>query len=122
MRRLRWPLIAVAAVLVILGFLAAAVMIRAESLIAIENRAARPVRISVDMANPGAFSWTGELASGQRVLRTARFSDNSFIVVCRNADGIHRSRGGYVTNGAPFLVNITVDGCEAIKIDVETMP
>ena len=106
----------------ILGSLAAVVMIRADSLIVIENRGDGPARLSVEMANPGAFGWTGELAPRQRVLRTARFSDNSFIVVCRNADGIHRSRGGYVTNGAPFLVNITVDGCEAIKIDVETMP
>ncbi len=122
MKRLRWLLIAVAAVLIILGTLAAVVMTRAESLIVIENRGDRPARLSVEMANPSPFGWTGDLAPRQRVLRTARFSDNSFIVVCRNADGIHRSRGGYVTSGAPFLVNITVDGCEAVRIDVKMAP
>ena len=119
---MRGLLFAVAAVLLTLGLLATAVMLRAESLIVIENRGDGAARLSVDMENPGAFEWTGELAPRQRVLRTARFSDNSFVVVCRNADGIHRARGGYVTNGAPSLVNITVDGCEAIKIDVETVP
>ena len=122
MRLSRWLLIAGAAVLLILSSFAVAVMIRSDSLVVIENRGDEPVQLSVEMANPGPYSWAGRLAPRQRVFGTARFSDNSFIVVCRNADGIHRTTGGYVTNGAPQLVNITVAGCDAVRVDVEMLP
>ena len=122
MKPWQWLLIAVAAGVLILGVLAITVFIRGDSLVVIENRGDEPTALSVDTANPGQFSWAGDLVPGQRVFRTARFSDNSFIAVCRNTDGIHRARGGYVTNGAPQLVTITVDGCDAIRIDVEMAP
>lgn len=122
MRRGRRALIAlVVAVLVVAG-LAIAVLQSKRSLIVIENRSDAMLNLSVETVNPSPFSWAGELAPGRRVIRTAHFSENSFVVVCRDADGIYRTRGGYVTSSMLQRVDIVADGCGAVLIDVRTIP
>jgi hypothetical protein len=100
--------------------LTAVVFASARSLVMIENRSGGTLTLSVETTRPGQFSWQGDLPAGGRVVRTARFSDNSFVVVCRDEAGVHRTRGGYVTNGRPQLVQISADGCAAVRIDVRS--
>ncbi len=110
----------IAALIVLAGGLA---VLRSErSLIIIENRGEAPLNLSVQMVNPSPFSWAGELAPKRRVIRTARLADNSFVVVCRNADGIFRQRGGYVTNGVVQRIDIVAANCGSMRIDVQAIP
>lgn len=88
------------------------------SMVVIHNRSGGTLTLAVETTNPGQFSWQGDLPAGGRVVRTARFSDNSFVVVCRDESGVHRTRGGYVTNGLPQAVQISADGCAAVTIEV----
>jgi len=99
-----------------------AVLKSERSLIIIENRSEAPLNLSVEMVNPGPFSWEGELAPKRRVIRTARLSDNSFVVVCRNPDGIFRQRGGYVTSGMVQRIDIVATSCGSMRIDVQAIP
>lgn len=121
MKRLRWLPIA-AAVLILLIVAAGALVLGERSLVVIENRGGSAAELSVGTSNPGQFSWAGRLRPGERVIRTSRFSDNSFETVCRDETGVHHSGGGYVTNGWPQRVDIVVDGCAAVSVDVEPLP
>ena len=122
MKRGRRLLIALGVAVLILAGLAAAVFKSERSLIIIENRSMAPLTLSVEAVNSSQFSWTGELAPRRRVLKTARFSDNSFVVMCRDESGIHRTRGGYVASGLPQRIDIVAAGCAAVQIDVRTIP
>ncbi|MBW8303328.1 MAG: hypothetical protein K0M78_05170 [Brevundimonas sp.] len=99
-----------------------ALVLGERSVIFIQNRGDTRVGLTVETTNPSSFSWSGSLRPGERVFRTSRFSDNSFLTVCRDETGTHRSGGGYVTNGMPQRIDIVVDGCETVSVDVETMP
>ncbi len=116
-RRRRW-LVAAAVVLLTLAALTAFILRGERSMVVIHNRSDRPLSLSVETTNPGQFAWQGELAPGARVFRIARLSDNSFLVVCRDEAGIHRIRGGYVTNGMAQKVDIVASGCATVRIDV----
>jgi len=120
-RRRRW-LIALGVLGLIVAGLVAAVLFSGRSLVVIHNRSGGPLILSVETTNPGQFSWEGELEAGGRVIRTARFSDNSFLVVCRDEAGIHRTRGGYVTTGVAQRVDIVANGCPSVTIDVAAAP
>ncbi len=118
MSRRRCWLIAVAGVVVVLTVLSAVVLMSERSLVVIHNRSSGPLNLSVETTNRGQFTWQGELGPGERVIRVARFSDNSFVVVCRDEAGIHRTRGGYVTNGLAQKVDIVANGCASVRIDI----
>ncbi|CAN7231693.1 hypothetical protein [Brevundimonas sp. LjRoot202] len=122
MRKLRWLLVAVAVAVTGVVVAAGSLVVSERSLIIIENRSNSAVELSIGMANPGQFSWAGRLRPGERVIRTSRFSDNSFVTACRDETGVHQSEGGYVTNGWPQRIDIVVDGCPAVSVDVETLP
>ena len=113
----RW-LIAAAVVLLALAALTAVILKAERSLVVIHNRSDAPLRLSVETTSAGQFAWEGELAPGERVVRVARFSDNSFLVVCRDEVGVHRTRGGYVTNGMTQRVDVVAEGCASVRIDV----
>ena len=121
-RRLRRFLTAIVAAVVICGGLFAALVLSGYSLVVIQNRADTPIHLSVETRVPGQFSWTGELAGRQRVIRSARLTDNSFVAVCRNPGGIHRTSGGYVTRGWPHLIEIDVHSCETMVVEARTLP
>jgi hypothetical protein len=121
-KRLRWLLVAAAVLVTLLIGAIVALVLSERSLIIIQNRGETPVELSIETTNPSSFSWSGSLQPGERVFRTSRFSDNSFQTVCRDETGTRRSGGGYVTNGVPQRIDIVVDGCEAVSVDVETMP
>lgn len=91
----------------------------APSVVVITNRGNQPATLSVRTERPGQFSWDGELRPGGRVVRFARFSDNSIRTTCRDADGERIHIGGYVTNGAPQVVTIKVDGCANVSTEVD---
>lgn len=78
--------------------------------------------LSIRMVNAGQFSWDGEIQAGGRVVRPARFSDNSFVIRCRDRGGEHTHGGGYVTNGTPQIVDIKVSGCANVTVDVRMLP
>lgn len=92
------------------------------ALVIIDNRSDTALNLSVETANAGQFSWAGELAPRRRVIRTARFSDNSFIIVCRDAEGIYRQRGGYITSRMLQRVDIVAASCSSVRIDVRSIP
>ena len=92
------------------------------SVVVIRNNGDRTAQVSVEMANPGQFAWSGTLEPGDLVVRPASFSDNSFEVECRDSDGVFPYRDGYVTNGMSFAVTITVDGCDNVRLRLETLP
>lgn len=101
---------------------AAAVVLRpAEpSVVTIQNLGDEPVELVVAMTNPGQFEWGGTLSPGQAVRRSARFSDNSFQVICRRGGEVRvLDRQGYVTNGLSYAVRITVRDCDKMQIEVE---
>lgn len=89
------------------------------SLVVIRNVGEHEATVSVSAQTGRQFSWSGRLMPGERVIRPARFSDNSFKVACRDILGDHNREGGYVTNGLPQLVTITIDGCADVSIDVQ---
>jgi hypothetical protein len=120
-RGTRW-LIAGAIVAAALAALAVVILGGERSLVVIENRSGASLTLSVETTNASRFAWQGELGPGERVMRIARFSDNSFVVVCRDEAGIHRTRGGYVTNGMPQRIDIVANGCSSVTIDVTTFP
>ncbi len=122
MKRGRRLLIALGVAVLILAGLATAWLMSERSLIIIENRSMTPLTLSVETANTGQFFWTGVLAPRRRVLKTARVPDTSFVVMCRDESGIHRTRGGHVAPGRPQRIDIVAASCAAVQIDVRTIP
>ena len=123
MKGLRRLLIALAVGALFLAALAAAVVLSGRSLIIVENRGDAPLDLSVETTHTGDFSWSGSLPAGARIIRTARFTAGGGVVaVCRNADGIHRTTGGYVTTGWPHRVDVVAKSCGAVRIDADTIP
>ena len=120
-RKWRLP-VALGVTAAVVAGLAGAWGVSGRALVIIDNRSDAALNLSVETVNPGQFSWAGELAPRRRVIRTARFSDNSFVVVCRDAEGIYRQRGGYVTNGMLQRVDITAASCSSVRIDVRSIP
>jgi uncharacterized protein (DUF2249 family) len=120
--RKRVWLLALAVPILVFGAVAALVIASGRSLVVIHNRSGAPLNLSVETTRPGQFSWEGELDAGGRVIRTARFSENSFVVVCRDEAGIHRTRGGHVSSGAPHRVDIVANGCASLKVDAASLP
>ena len=121
-RSLRRLLIALAVLAVIFGGLFGAAVLSGRSLVLIENRSDAPVDLSVETRTSGRFSWAGQLSPKQRVIRTARLTGDSLVAVCREADSIHRTSGGYVTGGWPHLVGVGVNGCDAMRVDARRLP
>lgn len=119
MKAVRWIAIFVAASLGVLLLLAAAVVFSERSAVIIENVGEQDAEVSVDVVNARQFSWRGRLRPGERVVKFARFSDNSFRTTCRNAAGEHAHAGGYVTNGMPQVVTIQVKGCASVSTKVD---
>ena len=111
-----------AVIAVVLIALVAWVFGQEKSFVSLENRGVAPVHLAVTTTNRGEFSWAGRLEPGARVLRIARFADNSFVIVCTDDTGPHRGGGGYVTNGPPQIVRITATGCAAVTVDIQMLP
>jgi hypothetical protein len=122
MKRGRRLLIALGVAVLILAVLVTAWLVSERSLIIIENRSLAPLTLSVETVDAGQFSWTGELAPRRRVLKFARVPDDSFVVMCRDESGIHRTRGGHVAPGRPQRIDIVAASCGAVQIDVRTIP
>ncbi len=118
-RATRW-LIAGAVVAAALAALAVVILGSERSLVMIHNRSGAPLTLSVATVPAGQFAWEGELGPGERIMRIARFTDNSFVVVCRDEAGIHRTRGGYATNVAQ-RVDIVANGCASVRIDIDVV-
>ena len=91
----------------------------APSVVVITNRGNQPASLSVRTETPGQFLWDGELRPGGRVIRFARFSDNSIRTTCRDAHGERIHIDGYVTHGAPQMVTVKIDGCANISTEVD---
>lgn len=106
----------------IVAGLAFAVLRSGYSLIIVENRSAAPLTLSVETTAASPLSWTGELAARGRVVRTGRLPDSSLLVVCRDEDGIHRTRGGFIVGGATYRIEIVAAGCDAVQIDARKLP
>jgi hypothetical protein len=115
----RWIAIFVAITFAVLLLLAAVILFSERSAVIIENVGEKDAEMAVDVVNAQQFSWRGRLRPGERVVKLARFSDNSFRTTCRDASGEHAHAGGYVTNGAPQVVTIRVDGCANVSTDVD---
>lgn len=109
----------VAVALGVLLLLAAVTLFSERSAVIVENVGNQDADVAVDVVNARQFSWQGRLRPGERVVKLARFTDNSFRITCRDAAGEHLHAGGYVTNGAPQVATITVDGCANVSIDVD---
>ena len=84
----------------------------------VRNIGEREATVSVGVMTNNQFSWSGRLLPGERVTRSAHFSDNSFEINCRDIAGEHDHQGGYVTNGMPKSVTITINGCADVSVDV----
>ena len=119
MKAARWIGIFVAVALGVLLLLAAVGVFSERSVVIIENGGEQDADMAVDVVNANQFSWRGRLRPGERVVRLARFSDNSFRIACRDADGEHAHTGGYVTNGMPQVVTIKVNGCANVSTEVD---
>jgi hypothetical protein len=116
-------LIALSGGLLVLAVVAGAVILSGRSLIVIENRGETTLNLSVETTHAGDFSWTGELEPGQRILRTAKFTaDGGVVATCRDASGVNRTTGGYVTPGWPHRVDVTAASCTAIRVDADQLP
>jgi len=111
-------LVAFAVAVLAVGATAAYFIFQSISVVTIENRGATAVHLAVGTTRPGPFRWSGSLRPGGQVTRTARFSDNTIEVVCTDATGRYRSASGYVTSGMPQVVQVSVNGCAAISIDI----
>lgn len=123
MKGLKRLLVALAVAALILIALGAAVVWSGRSLVIIENRGGERLELSVETTHPGDFAWSGSLEPGKRVIRTARFTaDGGLVAVCRNADGIHRTTGGYVSAGWPHRVDVVAANCAALRIDAAKIP
>lgn len=102
-----------------LALLAVVVVYSERSAVIIENVGEQDAEVAVDVVNANQFSWRGQLRPGERVVKLARFSDNSFLIMCKDTTGEYAHTGGYVTNGMPQLVTIKVDGCTQVSTDVD---
>ena len=103
----------------VMSLLAAVVLFSERSAVIIKNVGNQDADVAVDVVNARQFSWRGRLRPGERVVKLARFTDNSFRITCRDAAGEHEHAGGYVTNGVPQVATITVDGCANVSTDVD---
>ena len=56
----------------------------------IENVGETDVNLTVHVVNGDQFYWQGQVKSGDRVTRLARFSDNSFRVACKRLVKLQR--------------------------------
>lgn len=116
-------LISLGVAVVIVAALAAAVVMSGRSLVLIENRSDTPLSLTVQSTRSGDFSWTGSLPAGKRIVRTARFTaDGGVVAICRDATGINRTTGGYVTPGWPHRVEVVAASCTALRVDADTIP
>lgn len=116
-------LIGLVGAFLVLAAAAAAVVLSGRSLIIIENRGETSLTLSVETTHTGDFAWTGELGPGQRIIRTAEFTaDGGVAAVCRDAGGINRTTGGYVTPGWPHRVDVVATSCTAIRVDADQIP
>lgn len=86
------------------------------STVTIRNTGTDAVELDVTMYHPGPFEWRGSLDPGSKIVRRATFSDNSFVVNCRDQGGGQSHSGGYVTSGAAFEVAINVESCSDVVI------
>jgi hypothetical protein len=111
--------IIVAVALGVLLLLAAVILFSERSAVIIENVGNQDADVAVDVVNARQFSWRGRLGPGDRVVKLARFSDNSFRITCRDAGGERTHEGGYVTNGPPQVVTIRVNGCADVSTEVD---
>ena len=119
MKAARWIAIFVAVALGLLLLLVAVIVFSERSAVIIENVGDQDAEVAVDVVNARQFSWRGRLRPGERVVKLARFSDNSFRTTCRDASGEHAHAGGYVTNGMPQVVTIKVNGCANVSTEVD---
>ncbi len=119
MNAARWIAIVVAIAGVGLLFLASVIVFSERSAVIIENIGDQDAAVAVDVVNARQLSWRGRLRPGERVVKLARFSDNSFRIRCSDAAGEHAHAGGYVTNGMPQVVTIKVDGCANVSTEVD---
>jgi len=115
----RWIAIVVAVTGAVLLLLASLIVFSEQSAVIIENIGDQDAEVAVDVVNARQFSWRGRLRPGERVVKLARFSDNSFRITCRDAGGERAHEGGYVTNGMPQVVTIKVNGCANVSTDVD---
>ncbi len=123
MRGGRRLLIALIGAVAFLGLLAGGVIWSGRSLVIIDNRGETALTLEVETVPPGDFHWAGELKSGQRLFRIAKFTgDRGIRAVCRDSDGVYRSTGGSVTPGRPHRVDVVASGCASIQIEAETLP
>ena len=117
----RWIAVVTAITLGVLLLIVGLGVVSERSVIIMENVGETDVNLTVHVVNGDQFSWQGQLKSGGRVVRLARFSDNSFRVTCKDAAGEQRHAGGYVTNGLPQIVDVRVNGCSDVTIEVESL-
>ncbi len=119
MKAERWIAITFAVAIGVLLLLAAVMVFSQRSAVVIENVGEQDADLDVDVINARQFSWRGRLKSGERVVKLARFSDNSFRIRCSDTAGQHAHEGGYVTNGMPQIVTIRVNGCADVTTEVD---
>ncbi len=119
MKAARRIAIIVAVAFAVLLLLAAVILFSERSVVIIENVGNQDAEVAVDVVNGQQFSWRGRLRPGERVVKLARFTDNSFRIKCTDATGAHAHAGGYVTNGGPQAVTIEVNSCADVSTDVE---
>lgn len=119
MKAVRWIAINVAVAVGILLLLVTVIVFSGRSAVVLENVGEQDAELAVDVVNARQFSWRGRLGPGDRVVKLARFSDNSFRITCRDAGGERTHEGGYVTNGPPQVVTIRVNGCADVSTEVD---
>jgi len=112
----RWIALGLAICVVLIIVLAS--MVYGRSVVIVRNVGEHEATVDVGMMNASQFAWKGRLLPGERVIRPARFSDNSFRINCRDISGEYDHQGGYVTNGTPQLVTLTVNGCADVTIHI----
>ncbi|MFC7380201.1 hypothetical protein [Brevundimonas sp. GCM10030266] len=116
-------LIALVGAVVLLGALAAGVVLSGRSLVIIDNRSEANLTLMVEATTPGDFSWSGGLKPGQRIYRLPQFTgDSSIRASCTDAGGVYRTTGGYVTGGWPHRVDVIAAGCASMRIETDMIP
>ncbi|RZJ31973.1 MAG: hypothetical protein EON85_02510 [Brevundimonas sp.] len=116
-------LIVLGGAVLFMGALAGGVVLSGRSLVIIDNRGQAPLTLEIETTHPGDFSWTGDVDAGERLFRVVRFSaDGGVRAVCRDADGVHRTTGGFVTSGWPHRVDVIASGCATMRIEAERLP
>ena len=88
----------------------------------IRNEGLQEAQVLVEMTDPGQFSYRGMLAPGEQVSHRAEFAENSFKIECRDQNGAFGYGDGYVTNGVSFIATITIDGCDTVSLNLQSLP